>query len=137
MLLCSIVIVLAFGTYEAHAEDYQLIKDPYKEVGIMLQIKAKSMIQNSSCTGDIDGKVDEVDVYGSPTSPPFPLELETNNIVHESNKAWIVTKAYGKIRVAGGYGGLCLWLTPSQQVALRRLRNDVTPSPPGENDSKP
>jgi hypothetical protein len=32
------------------------------------------------------------------------VELETNEISHEGGKAWIVTKKYGKIIVAGAYG---------------------------------
>jgi acetoacetate decarboxylase len=49
------------------------------------------------------------------------VELDTPDIVHDADKALVVTMKYGKVRIAGGYGGLCGWLTPSQKTNLRKF----------------
>ncbi len=110
---------LAASTAGPSREKYQLVVP--SAFGIMAQISVTEMTQVSNCTGDIKGKIDFIYAAGK------PLELQTHNIVHEDNKAWIVTKKYGKIRVSGGYegdhppSGLCWWLTPSQKAQLKAL----------------
>ncbi|MGA2939237.1 MAG: hypothetical protein ABSF52_19365, partial [Syntrophobacteraceae bacterium] len=50
------------------------------------------------------------------------LELQTNNIVHDKQGAWVVTKDFGRIRIAGAAGGgFSFWLTPSQKSQLLEL----------------
>ncbi len=119
---------LAYGALIANcvpaaAEEYQRVTNGDGGLSYIVQLSLRSATQDASCTGDLDGKVDFIGVGGG------PLELETKDIIHEDNKAWIVTKLYGKIRVSGGYagnypGGMCLWLTPSQQEKLKRLASE-------------
>jgi hypothetical protein len=100
-------------------EEYELMAA--QEIPLTAQISAREFEQAADCSGDIQGTVDILQVGST------QLELETNAIVHEDNKAWIVTKSYGKIRISGGYAGdhppsgLCFWLTPSQKARLKKL----------------
>jgi len=69
--------------------------------------------------GDVQGKVSVFYIAGK------VLELETNDIVHDSDKAWVVTKKYGKIRITSAYsGGLCIWLTPKQKTNFKKLLSE-------------
>jgi len=102
-------------------EQYELLVDPSRNFGITAQLSLRSMDQAGDCSGDIEGTVDMI-MVGSK-----PLEMVTNAIVHDGDKAWIVTKQYGKIRISGGYAGdnppsgLCFWLTPSQKTRIKAL----------------
>jgi hypothetical protein len=96
----------------------------------MAQLRVRSMTQASDCSGDIEGTVDMLALGRK------PVELVTNDIVHDGGKAWIVTKQYGRIRISGGYAGdnppsgLCFWTTPSQSARIRSLL--ASPATPTE-----
>jgi len=99
-------------------QEYERIKG--RDFGIdEVALSLTYFAQSPDDSGDVRGKVDYVLLRGK------SLDLETKNIVHEGRKAFVVTKAYGKIRISGGYAqdcppnGLCLWLTPAQQAQLR------------------
>jgi hypothetical protein len=124
LLMVPVVSISAQQSTSAPAkptssENYQLVKNATFEVGINMQLSLRDFTQSPTNEGDIKGKVDVVTVWGK------PVELVTNDIIHEGNKAWVVTKKYGKIRISGGYqdncptSGLCVWLTPSQQAQLK------------------
>lgn len=74
--------------------------------------------------GPVQGKVTSLTVGGK------PLALVSGEIVNDNKGSWVVTKAYGRIRISGAYsGGIMFWLTPSQRMSLKafsQTANSVT-----------
>ena len=68
------------------------------ELKLELTIQASSVSVCNTWDGDIKGTITTFSVGGK------PVELETKKIVHDGGKAWIATKQYGKVRIAGAYG---------------------------------
>lgn len=99
---------------EAKAGEYELLKDN-SELSLHIEAEMTLLDQSPHCDGDVKGKLTVFWIGRN------RLELDTPDIVHDAGKAWVVTKRYGRVRIAVGYGGLCVWLTPSQKTNLRKL----------------
>ena len=101
------------------AEKYELFKDRFGITAPLVRVR--NMTQAGDCSGNIEGTVDLLVIARK------PVELVTNDIVHDGGKDWIVTKQYGRIRISGGFvgdnppNGLCFWTTPSQNARIRPL----------------
>lgn len=98
----------------AKAGDYELLKDN-SELSLHIEAEMTLLDQSPQCDGDARGKLTGFWIGSR------QLELDTPDIVHHADKAWVVTKRYGRVRIACGYGGLCVWLTPSQKTNQRKL----------------
>ncbi len=100
----------------AVAEKYERLDDS-RRLGLRIQVLASRILEKSDGSSDVQqGKVDYLFVGRK------RLELQTNNIVHDKQGAWVVTKDFGRIRIAGAAGGgFSFWLTPSQKSQLLEL----------------
>jgi hypothetical protein len=94
------------------AETYTKVEDT-NAFGLHIETELTMLRGTPDDNGPVTGKVTSLIVAGK------PAELVTHDIVDD---AWVVTKAFGRIKVTGAYsGGLVIWLTPSQRTQIKAL----------------
>jgi hypothetical protein len=94
------------------AETYTKVEDT-NEFGLHIETELTMVRGTPDDNGPVSGKVTSLIVAGK------PAELVTHDIV---DNAWVVTKAYRRIKIIGVYsGGLVIWLTPSQRTRIKAL----------------
>jgi hypothetical protein len=81
----------------AAAVVYEPLKNR-REIRLDIEVKATSITRSPVCDGNVQGKIATLTIAGR------TLDLNQKEITHHDGKAWIATKNYGDIRIAGGYG---------------------------------
>lgn len=103
------------ATKRPAAEVYAKVEDA-SALGLDIEIETTMLRGTPNDDGPVNGKVSSLTVGGK------PLALVSPEIVNDGKGSWVVTKAYGRIRVSGAYsGGIMFWLTPSQRASLKAL----------------
>jgi len=115
-VLAAAVGVL-LGTSCSSPSSAQYIKvDDTKELGLALNVSVRGDVTNADLV-NVHAEVDDFSVRGR------KLELLNKVVVADAQGSWIVTKAYGRVKVScgGSNGGCELWLTPAQRAGLKAL----------------
>jgi hypothetical protein len=115
MLAAAAVILLGTSCSSRSATQYVKVEDP-KELGLALSVSVRGDVTNADLV-NVRAEVDDFSVSGK------KIELLNRVVVADAQGSWIVTKAYGRVKVScGGSNGVCeLWLTPAQRAGLKAL----------------
>jgi hypothetical protein len=79
------------------ADVYEPLKNE-REIRLAVEVAATSITRSAVCDGNVQGKIRLLTIAGR------ALDLKQKDITHHAGKAWVATKDYGDIRIAGGYG---------------------------------